>query len=397
MDSLTQIALGAAVAELTLGKKIGNKSILWGAVAGTIPDLDVISNIFIDPLDALAFHRGFSHSFIFAFLAAAGLGPLVHWIYRSKHHHWIALSCWSLLFLGIGTPIFFSELAVLFKVVGGAFLALILYSLYKRYHNQNTEELRATRWDWTKLFFWAIVTHPILDCFTTYGTQLFQPFSDYRVSFDNISVADPLYTIPLIVCLFLMSRLIKTDDKRRKIVWIGILISSAYMLFTLWNKTRINTVFEKSLQKEKIEYIRYMTSPTILNNVLWFCLAERENDFVFGLYSIFDKQKEVQLTTMNKNWNLLDAKEDDRVVNILKWFSNGYYAVMRRQDGSLQINDMRYGTFNGDATNEKNFIFRFGVERQDDGTFNLTDEQAGPPNDERQGMLKVLWQRIKGI
>jgi len=70
---------------------------------------------------------------------------------------------------------------------------------------------------------------------------------------------------------------------------------------------------------------------------------------------------------------------------------------MERQDGSLQINDMRYGTFNGDATNEKNFIFRFGVERQADGNFKLTDEQAGPPNEERSGMLQVLWQRIKGI
>ena len=38
MDSLTQIVLGASVAEATLGKKIGNKAILYGAIAGTIPD-----------------------------------------------------------------------------------------------------------------------------------------------------------------------------------------------------------------------------------------------------------------------------------------------------------------------------------------------------------------------
>lgn len=193
-----------------------------------------------------------------------------------------------------------------------------------------------------------------------------------------------------------MSRKLKTDDKRRMIMWIGILISSTYMLFTIWNKTRINSVFEKTLQAENIEYKRYMTSPSILNNVLWFCLAERENDYVFGLYSVFDKQKKVQLETLDKNWKLLDAKDDDKVINTLKWFSNGYYATMIRRDGSLQINDMRFGTFDG-TTEEESYIFRFGVAIQDNGFYVLTDEQAGPPNDKRADIFKVLWQRIKGI
>jgi inner membrane protein len=62
MDSLTQITLGAAVGEVVLGKKVGNKAILWGAVAGTIPDLDVAFGVFMEPVQRLVFHRGFSHS-----------------------------------------------------------------------------------------------------------------------------------------------------------------------------------------------------------------------------------------------------------------------------------------------------------------------------------------------
>ena len=62
MDSLTQIVLGAAVAEASLGKKIGNRAMVWGAIAGTLPDLDVIANGFMSPVDALAFHRGPTHS-----------------------------------------------------------------------------------------------------------------------------------------------------------------------------------------------------------------------------------------------------------------------------------------------------------------------------------------------
>ena len=59
MDSLTQIVLGASVAEATLGKKIGNKAILSGAIAGTIPDLDIILKFFVDDLSR-RMHRGFS-------------------------------------------------------------------------------------------------------------------------------------------------------------------------------------------------------------------------------------------------------------------------------------------------------------------------------------------------
>ena len=66
MDSLTQIVLGAAVGEAVLGKKIGNRAIIWGGIAGTIPDLDVLGNAFMSPVEALAFHRGITHALIFS-------------------------------------------------------------------------------------------------------------------------------------------------------------------------------------------------------------------------------------------------------------------------------------------------------------------------------------------
>ncbi len=68
MDSLTQIALGAAVGEAVLGKKVGNKAVLWGAVAATIPDLDVIPGSFMDAVAGLDFHRGLSHSILFCLI-----------------------------------------------------------------------------------------------------------------------------------------------------------------------------------------------------------------------------------------------------------------------------------------------------------------------------------------
>ncbi len=79
MDSLTQIVLGAAVGELILGKKVGNKAILWGAIAGTIPDLDVLNRYFFDDLRANELHRGITHSILFSLVMAPLLG---HWIKR---------------------------------------------------------------------------------------------------------------------------------------------------------------------------------------------------------------------------------------------------------------------------------------------------------------------------
>jgi inner membrane protein len=83
MDSLTQIVLGAAVGEIALGKKIGNRALIWGAIGGTIPDLDVIANSFMDPIESLAFHRGITHSIFFSVFGGAVFGWLVHRLYSS--------------------------------------------------------------------------------------------------------------------------------------------------------------------------------------------------------------------------------------------------------------------------------------------------------------------------
>jgi inner membrane protein len=40
MDNITQAALGAAIGEATLGKHIGNKGVVFGAIVVTIPYLD---------------------------------------------------------------------------------------------------------------------------------------------------------------------------------------------------------------------------------------------------------------------------------------------------------------------------------------------------------------------
>ena len=84
MDSLSQIVLGAAVGNEILGKKLGNKAVLYGAIVGTIPDLDVLAGKFLDPLTAVEIHRGFSHSVVFFLLLSPILGFVLKKLEKTK-------------------------------------------------------------------------------------------------------------------------------------------------------------------------------------------------------------------------------------------------------------------------------------------------------------------------
>src|SRR5690606_7357251 len=93
MDSFTQIVLGAAVGEVVLGKKIGNKAMLYGDIAGTIPDLDIFSSYFTDTVSALEIHRGFTHSIIFSVVFA----PIFAWLV-TRYESYKNIKGWSWLF-----------------------------------------------------------------------------------------------------------------------------------------------------------------------------------------------------------------------------------------------------------------------------------------------------------
>lgn len=305
MDSLTQIVLGAACGEVALGKKIGNKALLFGAIGGTIPDLDVIGNfIYSNEIDKLAFHRGFSHSIVFACIASLVIGFLV-------------------------------------------------YELYNSGKRKDTTTLK----DWIWLFFLSIFTHPILDSFTPYGTQLFLPFTDYRVAFNNISVADPLYTFPFLMCLIVAMFFRRNNPRRIKWAKAGIYISSAYMLFTIGNKIYIDSVFKKSYEKAEINYNRFSAQPTILNNFLWYSVAETDTDYKLTFYSIFDDADvATKFASLPKNHDLVDMNHPD--LEVLKWFSKGYFSLYEIDSTKRIIyNDLRYPLLNEDDINSSLFSF----------------------------------------
>jgi inner membrane protein len=402
MDSLTQITLGAAMGEAVLGKKVGNRAMLWGAIGGTIPDLDVMANLVTDEITALAFHRGISHSLLFAVAAPFLFGYLVHRFYQSGYYrrkgYKIGITIiWLVAVIGIINliPYAFTDTwnwSLFFVTFGGG---LGLGWLFNRYYwSKEGREVDSHYRSWVWLFFWSIFTHPILDSCTPYGTQLFQPFWDYRVAWNNISVVDPVYTLPFLLCLIIAMIYTRNHSRRSLFNWLGIGLSTAYLLFTFYNKYRVNQVFTESLAKEQIQYERYMTTPTIFNNILWQGVAEGDTAYYHALYSLWDKKAEIEsFTTLPKNHELLQGIEEERDVEILKWFSNGYYNVLDHPDGRLQFNDLRYGSINGEFKTSEDYIFRFFLREEDGRMVARQSREGSEPNQED---FRKFLERIKG-
>lgn len=399
MDSLTQIVLGSAVSEAALGKKIGNRAIVWGAIAGTIPDLDVIANNFLSPIDALAFHRGPTHGIGFSVGLSILMGFGVYYMYKFKHHKYIGIGSWLFLIWGFIGFLFYKHLLGAIGILAAlAIGAALTYFVLRRYNRASYSSPEASVGGWIWMFFLALFTHPILDTFTTYGTRLFWPFTDTRYAINNISIADPMYTVPFLFCLLMVIFLRRGSKSRTYWNIAGLYISSLYMLFTLFNKSRINMIFENTLLSQGIEYKDYMTSPTILNNILWYGIAETDSTFVYGQYSFFDKEKNFKLQSIPKtDPNLIKAFSKDKTYKTLQWFSNGYGILNDSGNNDFGYQDLRFGTFRSSRNAEEAFVFKFPLKSESSHTLTLLDQGRGPRDGSISEAIGLLIERIKGI
>lgn len=333
MDSLTQIVLGAAVGEAVLGKKIGNRAMLWGAIAGTIPDLDVIARFLTDTITATEMHRGFSHSIVFAILMAPILGWLVHQIKKRPDVGWQG---------------------------------------------------------WAKLFFWGLFTHPLLDAFTTWGTQLFWPFES-RLAFNNIFVIDPLYTVPFLICVIIAAFKKRGSVSRVRINNLGIYLSTGYLALTLLLKWAAHTKISEALKEQNIVYTKMSTRPAPMNTILWNANVDAGDQYLIGDYSFFDS-KPVQFKAYPKNREeaavLIPKDEVQRLIAV----SEGWY-ILEKENDQWIYNDLRFGLISIDPEKPQ-FVFRYKLMEEADGSIGAEEDR--PDSSNMKGIFGALWDRIRG-
>ncbi|PLX29109.1 MAG: metal-dependent hydrolase [Ignavibacteria bacterium] len=347
MDFVTQVTLGGAVGQATMHRELGNKAVLWGLLAGALPDLDVVAYPLMDAVTQLTWHRSISHSILLVVV----LSPLLGWLIARLHHYEVTV-----------------EKATLFS-------------------------------------FLALGSHILIDLFTTYGTQIFAPFADTQVAWNLLFIIDPLFTLPLL--LFLLLSMLPGEVRARQFRnAAGLILALAYVITALLFKFSADTAFERAFARQKIPVQRMMTTPTPLNTILWRGVAETADGYYIGYHSMLDGSEYIPLWFVPRNEKLLEGFQDQRAIQVLQWFSDGWYSAEQTPEG-LFFRDLRYGEF--DAVEPANsygvappldleFMFTFtildtGVEGHD----RLTFEGPNFPMPDIEQAFDLLWKRIKGV
>ncbi len=152
MDSVTQILFGGVIAAAGFRHRLGRRAVIAGGAIATLPDLDVLADLVGDPsvVDIWLHHRGVTHSFPVTLAVGAALGAGIWAVERWRRR-------------AAGRP---------------------------------DDPGRRSAWMWLGAL--SMVTHPVLDLFTSYGTQLLAPFSPARFAVNAMPIIDPVYSLPLL-------------------------------------------------------------------------------------------------------------------------------------------------------------------------------------------------------
>ncbi len=285
MDPITQGALGAATSRTVFSlDKNRFATLILGALGGMAADLDVLIRSTTDPLLALEFHRHFTHSLIFI-----PLGGLV---------------CSIVLYFFFKKKLSFKE-AYLFTTIGYA-------------------------------------THALLDACTTYGTQLFWPFSNSRIAWNSISVIDPLASIPLGILTILSFRM-----KRAIFAKIGLSYFLLYIALGAVQHGRAISFARQTLNQAKIKIQNIDAKPSFGNIFLWKIVSATKDTFYVDAVriGIFNKSfiSGESIQKLNLKESFPNLRKDSRQYKDIKrftWFSNGYVAIAPKDPN--YIIDVRY-------------------------------------------------------
>lgn len=327
MDSITQAVLGASIQGALLGRWQGRRALLYGAMLGTLPDLDVI----IDYGDAVAdmtYHRGFSHSLLVLSILAVLFTALVRWLRPNPAY--------------------------------------------------------STR----RLFFavWlALITHPLLDAFTSYGTQLFWPLQTPPVAWSSVFIIDPLYTVPLLVAVIVgLVRGLRDRPQWLAVTALG--LSSLYLATTLAGKWMAEQRVQDVLTERGIQADVLFSTPTPFNSLLWRVTVVDGDDYHEALVGWFDEHPP-RLERIPRGAELATVLRDSPQHQRLQWFTHGVLRYDRVGD-ELIVTDLRLG-----MTGYHPFRFIFAKHR--DGRWQpLPVVDRLPFSRGEPELLLVLWRRI---
>jgi inner membrane protein len=283
MDPLTQGTIGAVLPQALSKKNLGIVALL-GFLSGMAPDLDIFIRSSTDPLLSLEYHRQFTHSLVFI--------PF-----------------------------------------GGLICALFLFVVFKKISPFNFKKT----WLYCTLGYG---THGLIDACTSYGTLLFWPFSDIRIAWNNISIIDPLFTLPLILLIALATIKKKNVYSKIALAWAVI-----YLMIGMYLHNVAINVGKEIAEQRGHTITRIKAKPSFGNLILWKTIYETDNQFyVDATNLLFNKIIPGEsIKKLNQEEDFPWLKEESQQykdVERFKWFSNDFLAV--NPQNKNQIIDIRY-------------------------------------------------------
>lgn len=337
MDSITHLFLGGAVAAAIVPAKHRRAALLAGAALNTLPDLD---SLFIalatdDPVSLMTVHRSFSHSLFVL--------PLLGWL---------------------------------------------IWWLFKRRGKRVAES--PARWFWAIQL--ALVTHPLLDAFTVYGTQLFWPLHTPPVMISSLFIIDPLYTVWLLAAC-VAAWFAREKILARRALLAGLVLSTAYLGWSLLAKAKVDAHADQALAAMGLRNAPRFSVPMPLNTLLWQVVAMTPEGYVIGERSLVADQGAMRFKGYKSNTQALGEARDIPAMQELAWFNHGFMRAQVVGD-ELVLSDLRMGL-------EPDYNFNFAVAVREGGQWRAIPPrqmQAAYRAPVASGKLKdalaQLWRRI---
>ncbi|MVW71219.1 MULTISPECIES: metal-dependent hydrolase [unclassified Bordetella] len=328
MDSLTQAVLGAGIQGALLGRTQGRKALLYGALLGTLPDMDVLIR-YADPVSRMTFHRGFSHSvFVLTLLAV-----VMTWLIRKK---------WP------DAP------------YSGRRLLLTIWLV--------------------------LITHPVLDAFTVYGTQLFWPLARIPESWSAVFIIDPVFTVPLTLAV-LVGAVVGCTRKLRVAMTIALAFCTVYLGVALGGRWHAEHRVEHALQEQGIRPTAILATPMPFNTLLWRVIAkDGQGNYYEAVSGWFDRgpPEMLRLPLSPAQTTVLDGVP---LHERLRWFTNDWLRYDEIGD-RLVVTDLRMGLAGY-------YTFRFVMaERANDGQWRPVTPYSWPTDRGGWPQMQLLLARL---
>jgi len=294
MDPISQAALGAVVGQAAGHRRLGYRAAVVGALAGAAPDIDVLFSVGGDWFDQLVLHRGITHSLFFAPVA----GPLLGWL------------VWRFERARMKPP--------------------------------PAEAGRLAAWMWVVSL--ALLSHPLLDVLTAYGTQLLQPFSDARFAINAMPIIDPIYTLLLCAGLWLAARALR--ERARSVAVVTLLVSCAYLAFGWSLNSAAEREARRQLAAEGITEARIAAFPTLLQLHYRRLVVRTESEDRVGYVSMWHPCPIQWQRAARYEGPAIDQFLATREGRIFDWFTMGWTRFQTVDDAGvalLRAIDLRYG------------------------------------------------------